>query len=207
MRNYNKYIIEFIGTFFLVLTIALTGNPIAIGAVLVAMVYMGGYISGALYNPALTLALFIRRKMEVREALIYALTQIIAGAVAALVYHEIAGKTFIPKLGENVPFHAALLLEVLFTFALATVVLHVATSKKTAANQYFGLAIGLTVMAGAFASGPLSGGVLNPAVAVGPILLDYQNWNQNFLTLLIYISGPLMGGLLAGILYNYLEEK
>lgn len=198
---------EFIGTFFLVLTIALTGNPIAIGAVLVAMVYMGGYISGAQYNPAVTLAVLMRGKMSSRDAIAYMFTQIIGGTFAALTYSLISNKPFVPNLGARVDTISALTLEILFTFALASVVLHVATSKRNTDNHYYGLAIGLTVMAGAFATGPISGGVLNPAVAVGPILLDVKDLSHNLPHLLIYIVGPLAGGALAAVVYKFVGEK
>jgi aquaporin Z len=201
----KKYLIEFIGTFFLVLTVAFTGNPIAIGAILIAMVYMGGHISGAQYNPAVTLALLIRRKMELRESLIYMATQILAGFVAALLYVIVNDKSFLPAPGVGVGFTSALLMEIAYTFALCSVVLHVATTKKIENNQYFGLAIGLTVMAGAFAAGPISGGAFNPAVAIGPLLADASNLSRHFTDLILYIVGPFTGAILAGYLYNYLN--
>lgn len=197
-----KYLIEFLGTFFLVLTIALSANPLAIGVVLVAMVYMGGYISGAHYNPAVTLAVYLRGKIELVPALLYMLFQILGGFVAALVVGYVSGKMFTPAPGPEVTGQAVFLIEALYTFALATVVLHVATSVGTEDNEYYGLAIGFTVMAAAFAGGPVSGGVYNPAVAIGPILLDTANIGANTSHLLLYILGPLTGGALAGLTYN-----
>lgn len=196
----KKYIVEFIGTFFLVLTIAMTGNPIAIGAILIAMVYMGGYISGAHYNPAVTLAVLMRGKISSSTAVNYMIVQIIAGAVAAFVFMMIKGTAFVPT--PSASFFASTLTEVLFTFALATVVLNVATSKQTEGNGYYGLAIGLTIMAAAFAGGPISGGAYNPAVAVGPILVDMENLSQNAQYLPIYVLGPFVGAALAAIVYR-----
>lgn len=192
---------EFIGTFFLVLTIAMTGNPIAIGAILIAMVYMGGYISGAHYNPAVTLAVLMRGKISVNTAITYMVVQIIAGGVAAFVFMVIKDATFVPT--PSVGFVAATLTEILFTFALATVVLNVAMSKQTEGNDYYGLAIGLTVMAAAFAGGPISGGAYNPAVAIGPILVDMEHFSQNVAYLPIYLIGPFVGAVLAALVYRY----
>jgi aquaporin Z len=197
----KKYAIEFIGTFFLVLVIALTGNPLAIGAILIAMVYMGGYISGAHYNPAVTLAVFLRGKITLREAGMYVTAQLTAGLVAAITYFALKGAMFTPKPSTE-DYMVFVFSEILFTFALATVVLHVATADKIKGNSYFGLAIGLTVMTGAFAMGPISGAVFNPAVAVGPILFDLTNIGINGGNLITYIIAPLIGGAFAATVYN-----
>ena len=172
--NWTKYLVEFIGTFFLVATIGFTvlkpgdaGNlaPLAIGSVLMVMVFAGGHVSGAHYNPAVTLAVTIRGKCPAVDVVPYMVCQV-AGAVAASV---IVG--FLKGGGATEPGNPvvvnALLAEFLYTFALCYVVLNVATAKGTSGNSFYGLAIGFTVMAGAFAVGPISGGVFNPAVAVG----------------------------------------
>lgn len=194
-------LIEFIGTFFLVLVVALTGNPIAIGAVLIAMVYMGGYISGAHYNPAVTTAMFISRKISSDTALRYFTAQFFGGIFAAIVFLVIQGSVFIPSPGANIDFWTAFLVEALFTFALASVVLHTGATEKTKGNDYYGLAIGLTVMAGAFAVGPISGAAFNPAVGAAPLLLDMAAPNAHIMGLLLYIMGPLTGASIAGWLY------
>lgn len=198
----NKLIMEFIGTFFLVLTVALTGNPLAIGGALVALVYMGGYISGAHYNPAVTLALLLNKKISGEDAKKYMLTQLLAGFIAAGTYFFILGSNFIPQFGENVSVISASLVEILFTFLLATVVLHTAATDKTKGNNYFGLAIGLTLMVGAFAGGSISGGVYNPAVGIGPLLFDITNIESHLLNIAVYLLGPMTGGALAGLLYK-----
>ncbi len=204
MRN---YIVEFTGTFFLVLTVALTGNPIAIGAVLIAMVYMGGFMSGAHYNPAVTLAVLVRGRIGLTDAIGYMASQILAGFAAAAVFMVIKESLFVPQLGAGVTFVNAGTLEVLYTMALGLVVLHVATTKETKDNQYYGLAIGLTVMAAAFAAGPISGGVFNPAVAIGPILLDTVHIQAHAGQLATFIIGPLAGGALAGLIFRLLHGK
>lgn len=199
----KKYLVEFIGTFFLVFTIAFTGNPLAIAAMLIAMIYMGGYISGAHYNPAVTFAVLIRGKINWLDAFVYWIIQILGSAAAAGVYTFITGEVFAPAPSTLASFQTATLMEFFITFALATVVLHVATSDETAGNNYYGLAIGLVILAGAFAGG-LSGGVYNPAVALGAYIADMANMNIHAQNVLIYLIGPLTGGLLAGIIYRFL---
>jgi aquaporin Z len=194
----KKYITEFIGTFFLVLIIALTGEPIAIGAALMVMVYAGGHISGAHYNPAVTLAILLRGKINTSEAVIYMLMQIAAAIVAAfvatwlmdnpgIVSKDLAGKTI-----------EALVAELLGTFALAYVVLNVATAKGTAGNSFYGLAIGFTVFAMATGFGNLSGGAFNPAVAIGMSIFKAFDWANIW----IYLGGCFGGGILAAIVFK-----
>lgn len=198
----KRYIVEFIGTFFLVFTIAFTGNPLAIAGILIAMLYMGGYISGAHYNPAVTLAVLIRGKIGWLDSILYWIVQILAAAAAAGIYTVITGEVFAPAPSTLATFQTATLMEFFITFALATVVLHVATSEDTAGNNYYGLAIGLVILAGAFAGG-LSGGVYNPAVAIGAYLADMGNIASHMQNMLIYIIGPLSGGLVGGVIYRF----
>ncbi|MBI3385409.1 aquaporin [Candidatus Gottesmanbacteria bacterium] len=198
----NKYLIEFIGTFFLVLTLALTANPIAVGAVLAAMVYMGGYISGGHYNPAVTLAVLIRGKIKMQEAVNYFIVQVLGAFVASFSYFLITSKIFIPKPNPSFSLLATGLVEFLFTFLLAFVVLHVATSEKNKGNQYFGLAIGLALLVGGFAGGKISGAVYNPAIAAGSMLFDFANLAIYLPTLVLYLGMQLLGGLLAGLVYK-----
>lgn len=202
----QKYIIEFIGTFFLATTVAFTGNPVAIGAVLAAMVYMGGYISGAHYNPAVTLAVLLRGKIDNETAQKYVLAQVVGGLAAALFFFVVEGTYFVLTPGAGVPFVQALLVEIVGTFALAFVILHVATSKQ-APNQFYGLAIGLTLLAIATIGGPISGGVYNPAVAFGPQIFETSTISANILTLVLYLLGPFTGGALAAIVYKRTTTK
>ncbi len=201
----KKLLVEFIGTFFLVLTVALTGDPLAIGGVLIALVYMGGYISGAHYNPAVTIALLINKKISNEDAKAYILTQLIAGIVASATYLFMTGERFTPTIARSATFATAGVVEIVFTFLLASVVLHTAATDKTKNNQYFGLAIGLALMVGAFAGGPISGGAFNPAVGVGPLLFDFQNWGAHLPMILLYLIAPVVGGGLASFVYKKLQ--
>lgn len=209
MRN---YLTEFIGTFFLVLTIGLVvhdGTPlaaIAIGAALMVMVYMGGHVSGAHYNPAVTLAVTLRGKLDAKQVLPYMISQVAGAVVAAWVSWLVTGATFAPAPASTSSAMGALLVEALFTFALALVVLNVATSTKTAGNSYYGLAIGFTVTVGALAGGPISGGAFNPAVGIGPTIVQAMSGGGSFQHLWLYIVGPFLGGLLAAGVFRVQES-
>ncbi|MCH7932895.1 MAG: aquaporin [Gemmatimonadetes bacterium] len=204
----GRYVTELVGTFFLVFTIGLTAMsgtpmaPIAIGSVLMAMVYMGGHISGAHYNPAVSVAILIRGKMEIRDLVPYVLSQISGAILASLAVMLIVGDTFAPAPAPEAGLVVVLLAEALFTFALSLVVLNVATDDATADNSFYGLAIGFTVMAGAFAVGGISGGVFNPAVGSGPILVDALMGDGAFDQLWIYWVGPLLGGVAAAGVFD-----
>ncbi|MBL4735205.1 MAG: aquaporin family protein [Flavobacteriales bacterium] len=201
----KNYLVEFIGTFFLVFVIGLTGNPIAIGCILMVMVYMGGHISGAHYNPAVTIAILIRKKIETKDALMYIVFQILGAALAAICYQVVKGETFAPAPADDASMISALLVEVLFTFALVSVILNVATHSKTEGNSYYGLAIGFTVLAAAFAGGPISGGAFNPAVGTGPILIDTFMGSGSMANLGIYWLGPVLGGALGALVFKYIN--
>lgn len=203
----KNYLTEFIGTFFLVLTIGLTvlaGTPLAplaIGAALMVMVYMGGHISGAHYNPAVTLAVVMRGKLPSRQLVPYWVSQLLGAIAAAMVVRLLLGRTFAPAPGGGATAFAALLAEVLFTFALCLVVLNAATAKATAGNSFYGLAIGFTLAVGAFAGGPISGGAFNPAVGTGPILVQAMA-GGGLGDLWLYWLGPLLGGVLAAWVFR-----
>lgn len=198
-----KYVTELIGTFFLVLTIGLTGlvgtefAPLAIGSTLMVMVYMGGHISGAHYNPAVSTAVVLLGKMDRADFVPYLLAQGVGAAGAGLVVFGLLGATFALAPAPEASVWTALGIEILFTVALCLVILNVATTKATEGNSFYGLAIGFTIAAGAFAGGPLSGGAYNPAVGLGPILVDTLFGSGSFRHLWLYLVGPLVGGLVA----------
>lgn len=204
----NKYIAEFLGTFFLVLTIGCTVigagatviAPLAIGAALMVMVYAGGHISGGHYNPAVTLGVLIRGKVMVADVVPYIIAQIAGAAVAALVVSKclragVAVTAIAPNVGP------ALLAEFLFTFALVYVVLNAATAEGTSGNSFYGLAIGMTVMTGAFAVGDISGGAFNPAVAVGISMLGISTWSNIW----IYLVANFGAAIVAAIIFNLIN--
>ena len=205
----KNYLTEFIGTFFLCLTICgavISGSavaPIAIGAALMVMVYMGGHISGGHYNPAVSLAAALRGALSRDELLPYWVAQLLGAIVAGLVSLVTFGKVIAPAPASTANPIGIFLMEMLFTFALALVVLNSATTKKTEGNSFYGLAIGFTVAAGAVAAGWYSGGAFNPAVGVGLNLAKaISGGGLNMLAIAYYIIGPLAGGAIAAYVYR-----
>lgn len=201
-----KYLYEFIGTFFLVFTVGMTvlnpnsiGNfaPLAIGSALAVMVFAGGHISGAHYNPAVSFAVYLRGKLRLTDLGLYWIVQLLAGAIAAYVTIFLKGDQSQAVMVPDVC--KALVAEFLFTFALCFVVLNVATAKETKDNSYFGWAIGFTVLVGAYAVGVVSGGAFNPAVALGITILNLSAWAN----LWIYIVSNLLGGAVAALVFKF----
>lgn len=205
----REYLTEMIGTFFLVLTIGLSvmgGNPmppLAIGFVLMCMVYMGGHISGGHYNPAVTLAVAMRGKLPMGQVVPYWISQIVGAILAALAAWQILNHTFAPMPGPTATKMEALAVEFLYTFALCLVVLQTATHAKTSGNSAYGMAIGFTVGVGAFAGGPISGGAFNPAVGIGPTVVNALVSRGSWHFLWIYLVGPLLGGIAAAFVFKF----
>jgi len=197
----NKYITEFIGTFFLVLTIGCTvlagGRgvipPLAIGAALMVMVYAGGHLSGAHYNPAVTLGVWLRGRIKAADVAPYIGAQIAGALLATVAVSFLRPDAVIDATPPNMA--RALVAETLYTFALVYVVLNVATSKNTQGNSYFGLAIGFAVMGGAFAVGDISGGAFNPAVRLGVTVLGLSSWSNLWILMLANFAGAAAAGL------------
>ncbi len=203
----RKLVVEAIGTFFLVLTVGMVVvepgagalAPLAIGSALMIMVYAGGHISGGHYNPAVSLGVWLRGRMTAGEMIGYWMAQIAGGVVAALTVLYLKAGAQISAASPVVG--AALVAEFLFTFALVYVVLNVATTRGTEGNSYYGLAIGFTVMTGAYSVGAVSGGAFNPAVAVGITILGLSAPAN----LWIFLVADLAGGLAAALVFNALD--
>lgn len=198
----QKLIIEFIGTLFLVLIIGLTGDPFAIGAGLMVLVYLGGHISGAHYNPAVSLAIRLRGKISNVEMMQYWIAQISGAIVGAGISYWLKGEATAVEVGEGYSIIEAISVEIIFTFLLALVVLNVATSKDTEGNSFYGIAIGFTVLASAFAVGKISGGAFNPAVGIGHNMYA-QNWDQIW----VHIVGPIIGAAIAASVFKMTSKN
>jgi aquaporin Z len=202
----RKYAVEAIGTFIFAYTVINAVNnggdlaPLAIGAILMVMVYAGGHISGGHFNPAVSLAAWVRGRLETKDLLPYWVAQIggalVAGLLGMWMYDNDASGHY---SGKNLAM--ALLVEVVFTFALAWVVLNVATSKDHPDNSFYGLAIGFTVVSGAISVAAVSGAAFNPAIAVGLSVDGASTWANYW----IYIVSPLIGGALAGFAFTALN--
>jgi len=194
----NKILTEFIGTFFLVMGAAL-GGGIGAGLALMIMVYAGGHISGAHYNPAVSLAVWVRGRLSMGEMFGYWMAQVAGGILAAVIVSNLFGVEGMSVCA--IPEDAiakGLIAELVGTFALAYVVLNVATAKGTSGNSFYGLAIGGTVLAMATVIGKFSGGAYNPAVAIGLTLQKTFCWPQIW----IYLLGSFAGAALAGIVFK-----
>ena len=213
----KKYLVEFIGTFFLTFTVAtaavygsapaeggLSLAPFAIGLVLMVMIYAGGHVSGGHYNPAVTLGVFIRGRCDKKDVAPYIISQLLAafvgGAAASVVTGESAASmmTF-----DNTG--AVLLAEFLFTFALVFVVINTATATKNAGNSFYGLAIGGTVAAGALTVGGISLGGFNPAVSLMLAMSGKLGWADSWM----HFLPQVLGGLAAGFAFKAIcpEDK
>mmetsp|Transcript_51833 Transcript_51833/g.60566 ORF Transcript_51833/g.60566 Transcript_51833/m.60566 type:complete len:234 (+) Transcript_51833:99-800(+) len=206
--KYGKGVMEAVGTAILLLTIQVAvadGGMLggeAIGIVLMCIVYAGGPISGAHYNPAVSLSIMLRGKMSLHDMLVYMVFQIIGGTLGAIIGGTIAGKFAVFAIGTGTGMQA-FLAEFVFTFILCFTVLGVATHSAAADNSYYGVAIGMVVLVGAVTVGPISGGAFNPAVAIGLCLADcFENGTMGMQYLFTTVVADLLGGVAAaGIFY------
>ena len=170
--------------------------PLAIGSVLMVLVFAGGHVSGGHFNPAVSTAVFIRGRMTSMEYGAYMVTQFIAAVLAGLTVREVGGhETAAPVGGAG----KMLIAEFVFTFALGWVVLNVATARGTDGNSFYGLAIGFTVVAGAFAVGGISGGAFNPAIALGAMVSGLFKWSNIW----IYLLADFLGAAVAAFAFLY----
>jgi aquaporin Z len=204
----RKYVTEFIGTFGLVFTVGcavMTGSalgPLAIGAALMVFVYAGGHISGGHYNPAVSLAAFMRGRLSRAELGPYWVAQVAGAVVAAVAAKFVVNpRPFAASYLSGRAIAAALLAEFIFTFALAYVVLNTATSKDHPQNSFYGLAIGFTVFVGVATVGGISGGAFNPAVAFGASVMGLFSWSNIW----IYLLADFAGGAAAALVFRYLN--
>lgn len=201
----RKQLVEFIGTFFLVLTVWLavkfagTLAPLAIWSVLMVMVYAWGHLSWWHYNPAVTLWLIVRGKISTSDAIWYVVAQIVWWILAALVVSYLVWTVWNGAVAWD--WLQIVVSEILFTFGLVYVVCWTATSKWSAGNSFYGLAIWFTVMVGAFVVGSISGGAFNPAVAIAGIF----DWTFSESNVLFNIWWEIIGAVLAAYTYNYVD--
>lgn len=205
---------EFVGTFFLVLTIGLNAlqniglAPISNGFILVVMICATGKVSGGHFNPAVTLGVFLRGKVSASSVAAYVVSQLAGGLAAGLVYTSLLGASFALGPGAGFTLAAVALVELIFSAALVFVVLSVATTTQDEGNAYFGLAIGFTLMAAAFAIGPISGCSLNPAVTFGVMLSHLLHTGDlKMLPLIVYTVTPLLGATFAAAFFRIIRHE
>ena len=200
----KRYAVELVGTFFLVLTIgtaaglghAGAATPLAVGAVMIGIIYAGGHVSGAHYNPAVTLAFVLHGRFPRRDVPGYLAAQLLGALLAAGCVDVLGGGVTLAAASfETAP---ALLAEILFTFALCWVILNVATAKALEGNGFYAVAIAAVVTAGIYAVGPISGAVFNPAVAVGLATLGLATWS----VLGVYLLAQIVGAVAAVLVFK-----
>jgi len=212
---FAPYWVEMIGTMLLVFIIGCNsapgsptaGGPLAplsIGFGLVVLVFFGGHISGAHYNPAVTLGILItgRSKISLKKSIFYVIVQVLGAFLGALlVYAVLDDGRFGPTIGDNALVYG-LIAELIGTFMLVSVVLNVATTDSLSENSFYGLAIGLTVASMGIAVGGLSGGAFNPAVGTGPTLVKFIFGGTFYTNMWIYWVGPLLGAVFAAAFFR-----
>lgn len=199
----KRLVMEFVGTFFLAAIVAFTGHPLAIGMLLMVMVYCGGHISGGHYNPAVSLTVFLRGLISASEAGLYMLAQILGALAAAVFFNYITTTPFITASHfASLGIEKVFFVEAVFTIILCLTVLVVATTHYIPHNSVFGIAIGGALLCMAFV-----GGIFNPAIALGSALVEH--WHSGIAVskdILVYIAGPLCGSAAAVGLFNYFEK-
>jgi aquaporin Z len=211
--NQKKIIIEFIGTFFLMLICTMllksakaTGfEGLVIGALYMALVYANQASSGAFFNPAITLANFIKGLMTLNELVAYVATQLIAAIFA--IYSADAMLQGIATGNDNLPLRIdplpSFLAEFFGTFLLVYVFLSVSAAIKNQNNSFFGAALGGTLVAISYAFAPVSGGAFNPAIAIGYCIGNIAEWSTSW----TYFVGELLASVVATIIFKYLENE
>jgi aquaporin Z len=206
----RKLAVEFIGMFMFVFTVGMATEsanksgailaPLAIGSVLMVLVFAGGHVSGGHYNPAVSTAVFLRGKIQSNEYFAYIATQFIAAALAGLLVNAVGGEQSAAALSSD---GRMLVVEFLFTFTLAYVVLNVATAKGTEGNSFYGLAIGFLVVVGAISVGWVSGGAFNPAIALGATIIGAFEWSNIW----IYLVADFLGGAAAAGAFMFIQGE
>jgi aquaporin Z len=211
--NRRKYLAEFIGTFFLVLTVCMIAfskvsadiQPFAIGLTLMGLIYTFGHISAAQFNPAVSLAFYLRGKINAKETGFYIVAQISGAAVAALaVQILISGKPPVAPFSAPPQYFAlsqALFAEILGSFIIILVILNVATAKALEGNSFYGLAIAFVVSGMIYTLGSVSGSVFNSAVAIALCITKLANWS----VIWVYFVGPFGGAVLAAFAYRFMS--
>lgn len=201
----QSYLAEAIGSFFLVLVYGLTGDPFAIGLTLMALIYVGYEVSGAHYNPAVSLAFFLKRELSGVDLFGFIFFQLLGGFLAAAVIFFLASTAFYIAPPASTNLYQQSLAEVLFTFLFVLIILVFTLTTSSRRNHLYGLVAGLTFAGMLMVSMPISGGVLNPAIFIGFAGFDALTGGGTLSSLWLYTFAPLAGGALAAFVFTYLR--
>jgi len=201
---------EFLGVFFLCLvalgavtnSAGLTGAAIANGFVIFAGICAFGHTSGAYFNPAVTTALALTKRISVVDALGYVAAQILGGIAAAGVWQLMTDAwQGVPQLASGVSMTQGLIAEIIATFMMMIVIMGVAVDKRGSFAIIAGLPIGLAITSLIFFAGPISGAAMNPARWFGPALI-----NGDLSNALVWILGPIVGAIAAAFVYDIIMK-
>lgn len=203
----RTYTIEAFGAFFFVLVFGFTGDPFAIGLTLMALVYIGSPISGGHYNPAVSFAFFLKRKLSFSEFLGYVAAQLTGAFLAAYLLYFLSGSVFYLEPPSDTGIYQQAIAEVFFTGIFALIMVLLSISYLHRKNHVNGLIIGLTFAGMLMVSTPISGGVLNPATSIGTALFDLIKAGDSYLHILLYTLAPLCGGALAAFTFDLFNPK
>ncbi|MEO1023831.1 MAG: aquaporin [Bacteroidota bacterium] len=203
----KKYVMEFTGTFFLVLTIGLADAPLTIGLVLAGLIYIGGHVSGAHYNPAVSLGFLFLRNIKIHEFIGYVLAQVFGSSMACVALLTITSMVYYIEPPYNTMFAQQVAAELIFTLVFVWLILTVSMHRFFKKNFAFGFIIGL-VLAGLISLGePLSGAMYNPAVFLGSTIIDSILGGASYQHSVLYVLFPMVAGAGASALYAYFKDQ
>lgn len=197
---------EAVGAFFLVLVYGFTGDALAIGLTLMALVYIGFHISGAHFNPAVSFAFFLKKKLSGAEFVGYLISQLTGAFLAAVSLFFLSTSVFYVEPPVSTDLYQQAFGELFFTFLFVMLMLTFSLSKSPQLFQMAGLAVGLTYAGILMAGTPVSGGVFNPAISIGTAAFDLITGGNSYLHVLLYTLAPLAGASVAAVAYTYFNQ-
>lgn len=200
----KKYAMEFVGTFFLTVAISLTGNPLMIGLMLMAMIYVGGHVSGAHFNPAISFACFVQNRLKLADTGMYILAQSLGATLGLLFFMMVTNSSFSLDMVPGSPIVGPMSIEGLLVVVLCWVYLTMNFDNRYKNSVIPGIVIGLTLMAIVSA-----GSLFNPAVAIASMACNLVKDGScaGLASMVVYIAGPLLGGLAASFMFNYFKSE
>ena len=201
----KRYAMEFVGTFFLTVAISLIVDPLAIGLILMAMIYVGGHISGAHFNPAISLVCFMQKRLNYIEMAKYVAAQLCGALLGLCFFYMLTNSNFTVNMIPDSPILIPLIIEALFVLLFAWVYLAMNVMNRYKDTALPGLVLGLTLCGIVFA-----GGLFNPAVACASILCGAFKGAESALAIgsvMIYIVGPLLGAFAASYMFDYFKAE
>lgn len=202
----RAYITEALGAFFLVLAFGFTGDPLAIGLTLMALIYIGFPITGSHYNPAVSLAFFLKQKLSLPQFLGYVLSQLLGGILAAIVIFFLSSSAFYVEPPTDTNLYQQAFAEVFFTGIFVLIMMVFTLSRSQGKRNLIGLAAGLTFAGMLMITIPVSGGVLNPVISLGTAFMDFINGGNSYVHALLYTLAPLCGGALAALGFTFFNS-